>query len=362
MNKLKVSNILSKETLNKDDLMFLLSLYNSENRFMVFEKAAEIKNKYTGNKIYLRGLIEYSNICAKNCFYCGIRAQNEDFERYTVSDDDVLKAAKYAYDNKYASLVIQSGELSGKKFTKKITSLLKKIHKETNNSLKITLSCGEQSYDVFKEWHNAGAHRYLLRIETSNEKLYNSIHPNNELHSFKNRLQSLYDLQDIGYQTGSGVMIGLPNQTIENLADDLLFLEKIDIDMVGMGPYIEHMATPMYAQNTPLMTQEDRYQLSLLMYSLLRIMMKDINIASTTALDAINPNGRIEALKIASNVLMPNLTPIKYIKNYHLYNNKPDSLHADELVKYIENTKTIHNNKIAFGEQGDAIHYSKKFN
>jgi len=360
MNDTKVKSIINKDELSKDDLIFLLKQYNSDSKNLIFERSIEIKKRYTENKVYLRGLIEYSNVCVKDCFYCGIRAHNKNAERYTVSDTDVLRAAEYAYEKNYASLVIQSGEVSGENFTQKITSLLNNIHKLTNNSLRITLSCGEQSYDVYKEWFEAGAQRYLLRIESSNEELYRKIHPDSKLHSFKKRVHALHDLKKIGYQTGSGIMIGLPGQTIEHLADDLLFLKKFDIDMVGMGPYVEHIDTPMFSEHGQLLSQEDRYKLSLVMFALLRILMKDINIASTTALDAVNSNGRIEALRIASNVLMPNLTPIKYIENYHLYNNKTDSLNADKLIQHIEKSNNIHENLIAFGEHGDSFRFTKK--
>jgi biotin synthase len=221
----------------------------------------------------------------------------------------------------------------------------------------VTLSCGEQSFKTYKEWFEAGARRYLLRIETSNPKLYQRIHPNDEKHTFNNRITALSNLKAAAYQVGSGMMIGLPGQTIEDLADDLIFLQKIDIDMVGMGPYVEHIDTPMYDEKDKLLSQEERYQLTLVMFALLRIMMKDINIASTTALDALNPKGRIEALEIASNVIMPNLTPVQYTENYHLYNNKPDSMHSDELVKHIQNTSMLNGNLIAFGEHGDSTHY-----
>jgi len=338
-------------------LVKLLSAHNSDNRFLIFQKSKEIKEKYVGRKVYLRGLIEYSNICAKNCLYCGIRSHNKMVNRYTMSDTEVINAALYAYKNNYASIVIQSGEIQTPDFTVRITSLLNKIKELTEGSLRVTLSCGEQTYETYKEWYNAGAHRYLLRIETTNPQLYSALHPNDKNHLYKNRINTLKNLKKIGYQTGSGVMVGLPGQTLEDLANDLLFLKEFDIDMAGLGPYVEHLETPLYKDRMKLLSQNERYNLSLLMFSLLRIIMKDINIASTTALDALNPNGRIEALEIASNVIMPNLTPLKFTENYHLYNNKPDSLHVDQLVHKLKTAEKLKTNIIAFGEYGDSSHY-----
>jgi biotin synthase len=360
MSDTDIKGIFNKAHFNRQDLVSLLSSYGTDDRYLIYEKAKEIKKTYVGDKIYLRALVEYSNLCVKDCLYCGIRLHNTKLQRYTVSDEDVLNCAEYARKHKYASMVIQSGERADAEFTKNITRLLKKIHKLTDKSLKITLSCGEQTADVYREWYEAGAHRYLLRIETSNEELYQSIHPGNDIHDFNLRLKALKDLKDIGYQVGSGIMIGIPGQTIEDLANDLLFLQSVNIDMAGMGPYVEHSDAPMYDINKPLMNPADRFELSLLMYALLRIMMKDINIASTTALDALDPNGRIKALNIACNVLMPNLTPLRYLKNYHLYNNKPDSLNADKLVEYIEKNRSLHGNTIAFGEHGDSKHFSDR--
>ncbi len=360
MNSSDILEILNKDELAKEDLLLLLSCYDKDERELIFEKSKAKKKHHVGDKIYLRGLIEYSNVCAKNCLYCGIRAHNHQIQRYTLTVEDVLQSAQYAYENRYASLVIQSGEVSNPHFVDTITDLLNKIHRLTNHQLRVTLSCGEQSLETYQKWHDAGAHRYLLRIESSDKSLFKSIHPQNKTHDFDIRLKALHDLKKAGYQVGSGIMIGLPGQTLEHLVNDLWFLKEFDIDMVGMGPYVEHIDTPIFERRHELISQQKRYQLSLTMMALLRILMKDINIASTTALDAIHPTGRIEALNIASNVLMPNLTPVKYLENYHLYNNKPDTFHADSLVQHIEKNATIHGSRIALGEQGDSAHYWRR--
>ena len=203
----------------------------------------------------------------------------------------------------------------------------------SNGELGITLSCGEQSNETYRRWFESGAHRYLLRIESSTPELYAKIHPQNELHSFDKRLKSLQLLKEIGYQVGTGVMIGLPFQTMENLADDLLFLKQIDVDMVGMGPYIEHEDNPLYEFRHLLKTKQERFDLALKMVAALRLLMPDINIAAATALQAIDPAGREKALAIGANVIMPNLTPCDFRKEYQLYEDKPCLDEDAELCK-----------------------------
>ena len=278
-----------------------------ENR--LYSESKRIKNETIGNNVYLRGLIEISNICTKDCFYCGIRKSNTETARYALSDKEILDAADFAYTHHFGSIVLQGGERSDKAFVDRITRLLQEIKKNSNNELGVTLSLGEQTEDSYKRWKDAGAHRYLLRIETSNPELYAKIHPNNPLHSHATRLRCLESLQRCGYQTGTGVMIGLPFQTITDLANDLLFLQSMDIDMVGMGPYLEHHATPLYEYRHLLLSLQERLRLSIHMVAALRILMPDINIAATTALQAIEPAGREKALEIGANVVMPNITP-----------------------------------------------------
>lgn len=296
----------------------------------LFQYAAGLRNKYLGNKVYLRGLIELSNICQKNCLYCGIRRENPALVRYELSDREVLSAAQYAWQQKYGSIVIQSGERNDRKFVLRIEALIKEIKRLSNHELGITLSLGEQSSETYRRWFDAGAHRYLLRIETSNESLYKKIHPNDSLHSFPARLKCLEYLQKCGYKTGSGVMIGLPFQTTDDLADDLLFLKNIHIDMVGMGPYLEHAATPLYSCRQSLLPAAERLRLGIRMVACLRILMPHINIAATTALQAIDPLGREKAIAAGANVVMPNITPLRNRRNYTLYQNKPCIEEGDE--------------------------------
>jgi len=354
-----VDRILEKKNvINKEDIITLLSTKNPSKKNKIFNEACRIKEKYVSNKIYLRGLIEFSNICQKNCLYCGIRSGNKSIYRYELSDKEIIKLAIIAWQNKYGSIIIQSGERSDKYFIYRIDRLLKEIKKNTNYEIGITLCCGEQTEETYRRWFESGAHRYLLRIETSNKNLYNKIHPNDEVHSYNRRIKALSNIKKTGYQTGTGVMIGLPFQTLNDLANDLLFIKEFDIDMVGMGPYIEHKNTPLFKYKRLLMSNEERFNLTLLMIAILRIIMKDINIAATTALQTINIIGREKGIKAGANVIMPNITPTKYRNRYLLYDNKPyldenNSKYKNYLYTQIE----TNGNGIAYGEWGDPKHY-----
>jgi biotin synthase len=264
-----------------------------------------------------------SNICQKDCLYCGIRRSNPNFKRYNLSDDEILLAVDFAIKSKYASIVIQGGEIQDANFADRISALLKKIAKRSPDKLGITLSFGEQEKEVFQQWKNDGANRYLLRIESSNKELYNKIHPNDDLHSFDRRVQAIQDLKELQYQVGSGMMIGLPGQTHEDIYNDLKFLKDIDVDMVGMGPFIEHKDTPLYKFKDQLWTKQERFDTTINAIVALRMMMPDINIAAATALQAIDPVGRERALQFGANVIMPNITPVEGRRNYFLYEDKP---------------------------------------
>jgi biotin synthase len=256
---------------------------------------------------------------------------------------------------------MQSGELESKKFTTRITRLLEQIKDMSDGKLRVTLSCGEQDLEIYKEWFKAGADRYLLRIEASNKELYMKLHPNDELHSYKRRSKALKDLRTAGYQTGTGVMIGVPFQTHEDLANDLLFMQNIDIDMVGMGPYLEHKDTPLYQYKDELLPNEERFDLSLKMIALLRIMMKDINIAASTAMQTIDPQGREKAIEVGANVFMPNITPCLVRGDYKLYEDKPCTDESPEdCQRCIEARIASVSNDVAYGEQGDSKHYVER--
>lgn len=349
---------LSTNNLDRQQIIELLTTVGDQ-RKSLFEAAARVRRESVGNIVYFRGLIEFSNRCHKNCFYCGIRSGNRKVIRYDLADDEIIEAARFANDNRYGSIVLQSGEVEGDTFAKRIENLLKRIHKATNEKLRITLSCGEQNKDVYRRWFESGAQRYLMRIETSNPALYSKLHPDDEKHSFKRRLECLNDLKEIGYQAGTGVMIGLPFQSPGDLADDLLFMKNNDIVMIGMGPYLEHFDTPLYKYRSQLLPQVERFDLTLKMIAILRILMKDINIAATTAMQAIDKLGREKAIMVGANVIMPNITPGSYRDDYSLYDNKPCTDENPEDCKTcMEARISITGNEIAYGEWGDSAYFS----
>ena len=321
------------------------------------EEAYRVKVDTIGPEVYLRGLIEISNICVKDCLYCGIR-RDISCPRYELSEEEVLSAARTAAGRRFGSVVIQGGERTDAAFIRKITRLLKAIKEiDTGDDppLGITLSLGEQSREVYEEWFDAGAHRYLLRIEASNPDLYRKIHP--EDHSYDRRLQALYDLKEIGYQAGTGAMIGIPFQTAEDLADDLLFYKQFDAPMVGMGPYNPHPQTPLTLSGAPYPSAERRFALGLKMIALLRLLMPDINIAAATALEVLDPRGREKGLLSGANVFMPNVTPREQLVKYNLFDRKtslPDGPAA--LEHGLSDSRIV----IGYGRWGDSKHFRQE--
>ena len=230
-------DILNKTFFEKEDLIFLLGL-KGEERTKLFKKSQQVKKEFVGNKVFFRGLVEFSNICSKDCLYCGIRSGNKKVTRYNATDDEILESCRFAWENQFGSVVLQSGELSSSAFINRIDNLVKKIKQLSNNELGITLSCGEQSKETYARWFESGAHRYLLRIESSNRELYYKIHPKDRIHSFELRLEALQFLKETGYQVGTGVMVGLPFQTLEDLANDLLFFKKLTLICVEWAPLL----------------------------------------------------------------------------------------------------------------------------
>jgi len=351
------SKILEQSSFSHSDLEQLLQC-NGDEKQQLFKKGGEVKNLFVGNKVYFRGLIEFSNVCDKDCLYCGIRNSNHSVHRYNLTDSEILDAARFADDNRFGSVVLQSGENSSPAFADRITGLVSQIKELSNGKLGITLSVGEQSESVYRQWFEAGAHRYLLRIETTNQTLYHQIHPVDQLHDYNRRMDCLHSLKGIGYQTGTGVMIGLPFQTTGDLADDLLFFQQFGIDMVGMGPYIEHSNTPLYAFRDKLLPLQERFDLSLKMIAALRILMKDINIAAATALQAIDPLGREKGIKVGANIIMPNITPGLYRNDYSLYENKPCIDEEPVQCKGCLDARiALSDGEIGYGEWGDSIHF-----
>lgn len=354
-----IASILNKKEFEKSDILEMLRC-GDEDATLLCRTAAKVRNQYVGNVVYLRGLIEYSNICGKNCLYCGIRRDNSNIDRYFLTNDEVLKAAMEAYRMNFGSIAIQAGENTSPAFTDNIEYLVRTILKMTDGRLGITLSLGEQSKETYQRWYDAGAHRYLLRIETSSKDLYRKVHPNDDMHRYNRRHECLKALQNIGYQTGTGVMVGLPSQTLNDLADDIIFMRDFDIDMCGMGPFIEHTDTPLGKKGTDNLFLRERFNLTLRMIAILRLVMKDINIVASTAMQTIDPLGREMAIGSGANVIMPNLTPSRYRDGYRIYAGKPGYLDIDE--KNIGGLKLelLNGTRLGLGTWGDTPHYARR--
>lgn len=275
----------------------------------LFAAADCVRKKYVGDEVHLRGLIEFSSYCKQNCLYCGLRRDNKLAKRYRLSDDEIINFARDAKEFGYKTVVLQSGEDAY--FTadrmKKIISEIKKF------DLAITLSIGERSFEEYKIFKDAGADRYLIRIETTDKNLYTKLDPDM---NWDNRIQCLKDLRKLGFEVGTGCLVGLPEQTLESLADDILFFKEIDADMIGIGPFIPN-------KNTPLNESEGgNFELALKVMAITRLLLPDINIPATTAMETLNHQGRLIALQSGANVVMPNVTQGDYRKFYEIYPGK----------------------------------------
>ncbi len=293
--------------MNKQEIIDILS-ENTRNDWL-FKEADRVRKENVGDEVHLRGLIEFSNICKRQCKYCGLRSENREIERYRILKDEILTYVQNAVNMGYRTIVLQSGE-DEYYDTDKMVEIIREIKKY---DVALTLSIGEKSYEEFKAFKDAGADRYLIRIETTDQNLYQQMHPNA---SFENRVQCLYDLKSLGFETGTGCLVGLPNQAIESLADDILFFKELDADMIGIGPFIPHEQTPL--KNA----EKGDFWLALKVMSLTRINMPNINIPATTAMETLNPNGRIIALQSGANVVMPNVTSKEYRAKYEIYPGK----------------------------------------
>lgn len=318
-----------------------------------------------GDGVYYRGLIEFSNRCSRDCYYCGIRRSNSTLDRFDLAKSEIVESALWCAENGYGSVVLQSGERSTRSFIDFVTDTVAEIKQRTvsdilPDGLGITLCIGEQSEEDYARLFFAGAHRYLLRIETTNPPLYRRLHPENQ--QLENRVECLKRLRRVGFQVGTGVMFGLPGQTYEMLADDILFFRDIDVDMLGMGPYIPHSMTPLDSSSGDFMIQgDDLLRVSLLMIAVCRIVLKDVNIAATTALQTIDPRGREKGLWYGANVLMPQLTPSRYRRSYLLYDGKPCQEDTKEECKDCLSARIASVNRtVRYNQWGDSIHYKKR--
>lgn len=320
----------------------------------LFQAAYRVKEKNVGKIVYLRGLVEVSNICSCDCYYCGLRLGNKAVNRYCMTAGEIADAATWAWSRGYGSVVLQAGERHDAGFVEFIEAAIREIKTRSDGKLGVTLSLGEQDRDAYARWFSAGAHRYLLRIETSDEVFFKAIHPPEV--DYRDRVNCLATLREAGYQVGTGVMIGLPGQTIDSLVNDILFFKSIDIDMLGMGPYIPHAGTPLAAKALDY-GPEARFNMALRMISLCRLVMPSINIASTTALQALNPQGREMGLLAGANVLMPNITPMKYRSDYEIYPGKPCVGDSPEMcAECLAGRVRAMGETIGFDKWGDSPH------
>ena len=299
-------------TLSPEELRQLLTGCDAETLRYINKQAQEVALRHFGNKIYIRGLIEVSNCCRNNCYYCGIRKGNPNIERYRLNLESILDCCRQGYKLGFRTFVLQGGE-DPALTDDRIEMTVARIRQDYPDCA-ITLSIGEKSYESYKRFREAGADRYLLRHETANDVHYRKLHP--EEMRLEARKQCLYDLKTLGYQVGAGFMVGSPEQTAETLADDLVFLKELDPQMVGIGPFIPHHDT-MFAKEP-----SGSVPLTLFLLSVIRIMLPHVLLPATTALGTADPFGREKGLQHGANVVMPNLSPVKNRKQYDLYDNK----------------------------------------
>lgn len=307
-----IDQLFDKSMLAKEEFLMLLSTINEDSEEYLFEKAREKQKLYFNNHVYIRGLIEFTNYCDNDCFYCGIRNGNSKCDRYRLSKEEILNCCEQGYNLGFRTFVLQGGEDSF--YTMDTLEDIVRLIRNEFLDCAITLSIGERTYEDYQRLYNAGANRYLLRHETATEEHYKKLHPKSQ--TLQNRKQCLRDLKEIGYQVGTGFMIGSPFQTLENIVEDLYFIKELQPAMVGIGPFISHQDTPFAKMNSGTLKQ------TLYLVAFLRLMLPNALIPSTTALGTIDPKGRELGILAGANVVMPNLSPVKVRKKYSLYDNK----------------------------------------
>ena len=308
MKVIDIINKLYKEhEASKEELLYLLDNITDKDQEYLVEKANEIRMQSYGNKVYMRGLIEFTNYCKRDCMYCGIRKSNKNAERYRLAFDEIIHCADIGDKLGYKTYVLQGGEDAY--FTdERMIEIIKEIKKRHPNNA-ITLSLGERSYESYKKLYEAGADRYLLRHETASKHLYDKLHPGA---SFEERIQCLRNLKEIGYQTGAGFMIGLPGQTNEDLVNDLLFVKEFKPEMCGIGPFIPQKDTPLGEETGGTLEK------TVIMLAIIRLLLPDVLLPASTALGSVDPLGREKGI----NVVMPNLSPTEVRDKYALYDGK----------------------------------------
>ncbi|CDM68289.1 putative biotin synthase [Clostridium bornimense] len=306
-----VEKLYKYNSLSKEELIYLIKGINDDNKELLIEAANRTRIEHYGNKVYMRGLIEFTNYCKRNCKYCGIRVANKNLDRYRLTKEEIIQCVKNGKTLGYSTYVLQGGEDSYFD-DEKMVEIIKAI-KSMYPQDAVTLSIGERSYESYKKMYEAGADRYLLRHETASRKLYERLHPDGD---YDNRVRCLWNLKEIGYQVGAGFMVGLPGQTTEDLVEDLLFIKKLEPHMCGIGPFIPHKDTPYRLE------KHGRLDDVIIMLAITRLLLPNVLLPATTALGSISDKGREKGIKAGANVVMPNLSPINVRDKYSLYNNK----------------------------------------
>ena len=309
--KTLIEKIEKTHILSNDEYLFLIENRDDCKDFL-FQRARYVREKVYGKSIYIRGLIEFTNICKNNCYYCGIRRGNSNCQRYRLTPEEIIDCSNNGYDLGFRTFVMQGGEDSF--FTDEILcNIIRKI-KENHPDTAITLSIGERSFESYKALKEAGADRFLLRHETCSKGHYEKLHPKEM--SYDNRINCLKNLKKLGYQVGCGFMVQSPYQTLEDLSNELIFLKELNPEMVGIGPFISHKDTPFKDEKS------GTAELTIFMLGLIRLTLPNVLLPATTALGTIDEFGREKGILAGANVLMPNLSPVSVRKKYMLYDNK----------------------------------------
>lgn len=311
MKKL-IDKLYKNRVLEPEEFKELIDNRSPELSEYLFEKARELGIQNYGDDVYIRGLIEFTNYCKNDCYYCGIRRSNSKAERYRLTKEQILECCEVGYQLGFRTYVLQGGE-DGYYTDERMIDIIQSI-KQNHPDCAITLSLGEKSCETYKAFFDAGADRYLLRHETANDEHYGKLHPSQM--SLQNRKQCLYNLKEIGYQVGCGFMVGSPYQTTDCLVEDLLFIKELNPHMVGIGPFIPHHDTPFADEEAGTL------ELTLFLLGIIRLMLPSVLLPATTALGTINPRGRELGILAGANVVMPNLSPTDVRQKYLLYDNK----------------------------------------
>ena len=311
--------------------------------------ARAVTDRIFGRQVYVRGLIEFTNICRKDCYYCGIRKSNPEVKRYRLTEEEIMECCKEGYQAGFRTFVLQGGE-DGYFSEERLSGLVMAIHREYSDCA-ITLSVGEWTKESYQKFFDAGAERFLLRQETANEAHYAKLHPNDQ--RFSVRMECLKNLKEIGYQTGCGFLVGSPYQTLDCMIDDLLFLEQFRPQMVGIGPFLP-------AKNTPFSNESaGSSEMTLLLLSAIRLLLPEVLLPATTALGTVRQDGRLQGLLHGANVIMPNLSPNRVRKLYSLYDNKVST--GAEAAEHLEmlRTELAKENFTVAMSRGDAPGFAK---